>query len=485
MTDPLDDITASEVEARRVILNSQKFLTEVMGDYYLTAPPEATLGTLGAGSFFSSPTTPLTPATPNQAPTSTTTASRPTESVSGKKKPNFHLPPRTPILKLGEQRLGDAVAVTTTSAAQRKLTENDFDVVRKVGNGAFAEVWLVREKTGARDYLALKKFLHDGFQQHTRESKTLLRGKFHPNMIKMHSISVMFQGHHAILLEYVDGQTLQEVSKRVPDTLREVFARSVCFQILLAVDFMHKNKIYHRDLKPDNILVASNGSVKVADFNTAKFLDNETYQARTLNSSGPKDGGCHTFCGAVAFLAPEVWVPPADGRDPPCLAKQDMWALGLTLLDVLGRTVPTTRCRTQLEVLEMSQKLAHQVPALLEGCHPDLKDLIGKVLAQDPAARCGAGELLFHRLFEEQLCGATASVPPEVEKAMLLLQSATQCHSLRDVVRMYRDLTSSKQPVEIHDAARVVLVHLSEWAVSGVRDSVVVSSSTTASNNTQ
>lgn len=104
------------------------------------------------------------------------------------------------------------------------------------------------------------------------------------------------------------------------ETFPEARARFYAAEILLALEFLHKRKIVYRDLKPENVLLALDGNIKLADFGLAKELQrmDEEKKERT-----------QTFCGTDEYLAPEVLL------HKPYDFSVDWWALGCLIYEML------------------------------------------------------------------------------------------------------------------------------------------------------
>jgi len=154
-----------------------------------------------------------------------------------------------------------------------------------------------------------------------REAKSLARLN-HTNIVTIYQY-LIHEAHHFIVMEYVEGRTVSEILAdwgpySFPDAAR------IVLQILDAIGYAHKNGVVHRDIKPSNILINEEDVVKVTDFGIAKLLD---AQQKTRTGQG---------AGSLFYMAPEqIQHGDVDGRT-------DVYALGITLFEMLTGTVPFT-----------------------------------------------------------------------------------------------------------------------------------------------
>ena len=163
----------------------------------------------------------------------------------------------------------------------------------------------------------------DGFvERFRREAKSAARLS-HPSVVAIYD-----QGEDGgrvyLVMEHVSGRTLRELL-RERKRLTPAQAFDLTAGVLEALAAAHAAGLVHRDVKPENVLVTQDGSVKVADFGLARAVETSTYSVA--------DG---TLLGTVAYLAPEQVVSGA--ADP----RADLYALGVVLFEILTGTVPFT-----------------------------------------------------------------------------------------------------------------------------------------------
>jgi len=199
--------------------------------------------------------------------------------------------------------------VTKTSVALVGSNNNPFgmhwsggevyNIVGLLGKGAFATVFKLATKMEGQIYAAKelekKRFIKDGrLDQRLDNEMQIMKDLCHPNIVRY--IDYRDEGAHLyIIMEYVPYGDLQGYLQQF-GPLEEPAARLMAHQTLKALRYLHRKKITHRDIKPDNILIASTNPwvVKLSDFGLSKVVkNNETF--------------LKTFCGTLLYCAPEVF----------------------------------------------------------------------------------------------------------------------------------------------------------------------------------
>src|SRR6266496_1953785 len=261
----------------------------------------------------------------------------------------------------------------------------NYQLLRLLGRGAFAEVYLAEHH-----YLevpAAIKVLHvqmepETHEQFRREARTIAHLQ-HPHILHVLEFGTQDQIPY-LVMEYAPNGTLRSAH---PKGLHLSLEQIVTYvkQIASALDYAHQQRVIHRDVKPENLLLNARHEVVLSDFGIAVVQ-------QTLNSRST-----HNHAGTPLYMAPEQL------QHQPCAAS-DEYALGVLVYEWLCGEPPF--CGTLFEVL--SQHLYHQPPSL-RSRRPDLpvaaEDAILKALAKDPRQRFASIEE-FSALLEEA-CLAT------------------------------------------------------------------------------
>lgn len=197
-------------------------------------------------------------------------------------------------------------------------------IVSSLGEGGMADVYLAIDTILNRE-VAIKVLRGEL----SKDPVTLLRFQReanavsklnHPNVVDVYDVGE-FEGRHYIVMEYVRGRTLKQLILQ-RGALHKEEAVNIMIQLTSAVQHAHENNIIHRDIKPQNVLVKDDGTVKITDFGIA--LAHDTVQ---LTQSDAVLGSAH-------YLAPETT------RGEPPTNQVDIYALGIVFYELLRGTVP-------------------------------------------------------------------------------------------------------------------------------------------------
>ncbi len=208
----------------------------------------------------------------------------------------------------------------------KEMIANRYLINRKLGEGGMADVYLAQDSFLNREVavkilrgkLSLDPVALLRFQREANAASRLN----HPNIVEIYDVGED-SGQHYIVMEYIRGKSLKElISQRGAMDKQE--ALQIMDQLLCAIIEAHKNNIIHRDIKPQNILVKDDGTVKIADFGIATVSD-----AVQLTQTD-------TVLGSVHYLAPEL------ARGEIATFQSDIYALGITFYELLTGQVPYT-----------------------------------------------------------------------------------------------------------------------------------------------
>ena len=254
-------------------------------------------------------------------------------------------------------------------------SRSDFELQRKLGDGAFGQVWRARHKLSSCMY-AVKQV------QKTKVMRILDQFKREVEIMYMldHPHLVKLFGHFEdekffyLILELVEGGNLfQKLSRE--KILTERNAAQVFREIILAVEYLHTRSpvIIHRDIKPENIMIDKTGRVKLTDFGWANFV-NRTSERMTA-------------CGTLEYLPPEM----VDEKGHDTCA--DIWCLGILLYEMLTGSTPFKASGKEKTMKNITTSCI-KFPL---GFSHIAKDLIQQMLEKDRNKRIDIFHVKIHR----------------------------------------------------------------------------------------
>src|SRR3954447_25671891 len=256
-------------------------------------------------------------------------------------------------------------AIKFTYASGARPLEG-YTIKRGVGRGGFGEVYFATSDAGKEVAL---KLIRRNLDVELRGVTQCLNLK-HPNLIALYDIRTDDMGDQWVVMEYVSGESLEEVIDRSPSGMPVEEALWWMSGLCAGVAYLHDHGIVHRDLKPGNIF-SDEGTVKIGDYGLAKFI------------SCSRRSGQTESVGTVHYMAPEI----ANGRYG---REIDTYALGIILFEMLTGHVP-------FEGESVGEVLMKHLTA-----EPDLsvlqepyRDIVKRALAKDPNVRLkNVGELV-------------------------------------------------------------------------------------------
>ena len=258
-----------------------------------------------------------------------------------------------------------------------------FNPIGRLGRGSFGEVYLVEKLPEGTHYamkiLHKRKIMGQNLVRYARTERDVLSYFNHPFIV---TIAYAFQTPEKLymILKYCPGGDLGSVLKR-EKKLSEERAKLYLSEIVLALEALHKKDIIFRDLKPDNVVLDVDGHAMLTDFGLSKEGVNNNSSAKS-------------FCGSVAYLAPEVLRRQGHGKSV------DWYLVGVLLYEMLVGIPPYFSSNKD----QMFKNIKSGPLRMPERLSKDTKDFIIKLLNKNPAKRLGAGkkdaeELKTHAFF--------------------------------------------------------------------------------------
>ncbi len=252
-------------------------------------------------------------------------------------------------------------------------TLGHYRIARKIGAGGMGEVYLANDTKLDRK-VALKilppEFAEDAdrMSRFVREAKSA-SALNHPNIITIHEIGEA-DGTHFIATEFIDGNTLSDYMKSNLSNYK--FALEIAIQIASALEEAHTARIIHRDIKPDNVMIRSNGLVKILDFGIAKLSAPTSTDAEAATAIKGTSPGL--IIGTANYMSPEQ----AKGKEID--ARTDIFSFGIVLYEMIAGHLPFEG----ETALEMIGAILKDAPKPLDADVPaEISKIIGKCLRKN------------------------------------------------------------------------------------------------------
>lgn len=240
-----------------------------------------------------------------------------------------------------------------------RVLSGRYELLEKIGDGGMAVVYKGRDKLLNR-FIAVKilrpEFTKDAtFVENFKRESQAAAGLSHPNIVGVYDVGR--EGNiNYIVMELIDGQTLNKIiEEEAPMDYKKVI--DISKQVASALRVAHKNKIIHRDVKPHNIMITSDGVVKLADFGIARAVNDTTL------STGSK------IVGSVHYFSPE------QARGNYVDERSDIYSLGIVMYEMLTGKVPfdgenpvTVALKHINEEIIPPRELEPGIPPALERC---------------------------------------------------------------------------------------------------------------------
>ncbi|XP_051882890.1 STE20-like serine/threonine-protein kinase isoform X2 [Pristis pectinata] len=289
--------------------------------------------------------------------------------------------------------------------------EEMWDIVGELGDGAFGKVYKAQNKqTGV---LAAAKVIETKSEEELEDyivEIDILASCDHHHIVKLLD-AFYYENKLWILIEFCAGGAVDAVMLELERPLTEPQIRVICKHTLEALNYLHDNKVIHRDLKAGNILLTMEGDVKLADFGVS------AKNSRTLQRRD-------SFIGTPYWMAPEV-VMCETSKDKPYDYKADIWSLGVTLIEMAQMEPP----HHELNPMRVLLKIAKADPPTLaqpSRWSPEFNDFLKKAVEKNVEQRWSCQQLLQHpfvanvnsnKPVRELIAEAKAEVTEEIEES--------------------------------------------------------------------
>lgn len=315
-----------------------------------------------------------------------------------------------------------------------------YRLLELIGKGGMGSVWVAERTDGLERRVALKLPRHwsASMADHLDREGAILASLEHAHIARLYDAGLTTDGRPYLALEYVDGETLEQVIGRRPEPSK---ALELFLQIGRAVAFAHARLVVHRDLKPRNVMVGRDGKARLLDFGIAKLLDGS-------------DG--HTTALGRAFTPDYASPEQLDGER--VTVATDVFSLGVILYELLAGRRPFSSGSASGPALARALREARPLPPSAAGApecvRGDLDAIVLKAIAAEPADRYPTVDAMLADL-ERHLSGL-----PVVARA------GTRLYVLRKFLARHRIAAA---------AAMVVVTTISGAAVISARQAQLAS----------
>ena len=254
-----------------------------------------------------------------------------------------------------------------------------YEIRSQLGAGGMGEVYLAQDTELGRA-VAIKILPADVAADQQRMNRFVQEARAasalsHPNILAIHEIG--WDGAtRFIAMEYVEGETLRQRMSRAPMKLGDLL--DAVIQTASALSAAHAAGVVHRDVKPDNIMLRSDGYVKVLDFGLAKLARDE---AGEHDAEAPTRALVNTSPGTV--MGTVVYMSPEQARGQETDARADVWSLGVVLYEMITGRQPFAGETSSHVVVSILEREPPPLARYVDGVPEALEWIVAKALTKD------------------------------------------------------------------------------------------------------
>ncbi len=329
--------------------------------------------------------------------------------------PTVITPASQPARRVDERSAAGMLGALDTGLEGQVLGE--FEILARLGQGGMGAVYKARQislkrlvalKTLQGALAADKEFIAR-FQREAIAAAALN----HPNLVQVYSAGET-DGLHWFAMEFVEGESGQARLKR-KERLDAAEAVAIAIHVATALEYgWRKAQLIHRDIKPDNIFLSTDGEVKLGDLGLAKSVGGGTGEVQSLTVTGSSMGTPH-------YISPEQGQASRDVD-----FRADIYSLGCTLYHLVSGKPPFSGDSAMAVMLKHVTAPVPSLAHALPGCPPALASAVMKMMAKDPAHRQQTYAELLADLRRAYDAITTATVPQAIPVTQLPKQPQPQ-----------------------------------------------------------
>ncbi|KAG8067700.1 hypothetical protein GUJ93_ZPchr0005g14888 [Zizania palustris] len=289
-----------------------------------------------------------------------------------------------------------AVAAAAEADSYTKVLQGRYELGGVLGQGASSKVYRARDaRTGVdvavkavrkpccRPWLTSTDAAAAAARRSVeREVAALRRVQGHPHVVRLLDVLATRSTVYLVLELARGGSVLSSLEDRGRCS-DEADARRLFAQLASAVAHAHSRGVFHRDVKPENLLLDDRGDLKLADFGLCAFADQHL----------GVDGLASTFCGSPAYVAPEILLKMRYDA-----AKADVWSCGVVLFVLTAGYLPFN----DTNLMAMYRKICTAKFQCPNWCSPELRSLIARMMDPAPDTRIKITEIFHHPWLQQQ-----------------------------------------------------------------------------------
>ena len=270
----------------------------------------------------------------------------------------------------------------TREIKQKQVKLEDFNLIRLIGVGSYGKVYVASKNSSKILYaikvLNKKKIDTKNLRKSINTERTLLSNLNHPFIMKLNYAFQTKQSLYFITNFMHGGELNYHIYKEKNNYFSEEKTKFYAAEIILGLDYLHKNNCIYRDLKPENVLIDKNGHIKLTDFGLSKLC--EEFPCKT-----------NSLCGTPEYLAPEILFEKDYGIEV------DWWSLGVLIYEMLSGYLPFRIMPDE----KITKNVYKKKIKIFNHFSYAAKDLVRKLLEYNPKKRIRFEQIIKHPFFKD------------------------------------------------------------------------------------